>query len=189
MRGGEGPPGSALAFLLLLQAPAEGVRRRTDRRLKHRNEGGGVKTIPVDRRRHRDRETRLLANAHGIAAAAEIGLNGHDRLALARKMMERKLEGRRTSSKLPELVEFVLARPLGRHGGGNARGNAAGCAADCSRTRAQGDDGVGGSGAGRDVALAETNNGYAAKNVSNNRLTQLVATIRGVQYKQNTCDL
>jgi predicted transcriptional regulator len=27
-------------------------------------------------------------------------------------MMERKLEGRRTSSKLPELVELVMARPL-----------------------------------------------------------------------------
>ncbi|WP_164903161.1 RHE_PE00001 family protein [Rhizobium leguminosarum] len=72
----------------------------------------GLKTIPVDRRRHRDRETRLLAIAHGLIAAAEIGLKEHDRLALARKMMERKLEGRRTSSKLPELVELVMARPL-----------------------------------------------------------------------------
>lgn len=50
----------------------------------------GVKTIPVDRRRHR--ETRLLA--------------------LARTMMERKLLGRRTSSKLPELVKMVMAKPL-----------------------------------------------------------------------------
>lgn len=72
----------------------------------------GLKTIPVDRRRHRDRETRLLAIAHGLIAAAEIGLKEHDRLALARQMMERKLEGRRTSSKLPELVELVMARPL-----------------------------------------------------------------------------
>ncbi|NRP89694.1 hypothetical protein GFPCMMHI_05619 [Ensifer adhaerens] len=36
----------------------------------------------------------------------------HDRLALARKMFERKLEGRRTSLKLPELVELVMAKPL-----------------------------------------------------------------------------
>ncbi len=72
----------------------------------------GLKTIPVDRRRHRDRETRLLAIAHGLIAAAEIGLKEHDRLALARQMMERKLTGRRTSSKLPELVELVMARPL-----------------------------------------------------------------------------
>ncbi|TBC87774.1 DUF1612 domain-containing protein (plasmid) [Rhizobium leguminosarum] len=72
----------------------------------------GLKTIPVDRRRHRDRETRLLAIAKGLIAAAEIGLKEHDRLALAKTMMERKLDGRRTSSKLPELVELVMAKPL-----------------------------------------------------------------------------
>ena len=72
----------------------------------------GLKTIPVDRRRHRDRETRLLAIAHGLLAAAEIGMKEHDRLSLARTMFERKLDGRRTSSKLPELVELVMAKPL-----------------------------------------------------------------------------
>jgi hypothetical protein len=72
----------------------------------------GLKTIPVDRRRSRDRETRLLAIAHGFLAAAEIGMKEHDRLTLAKTMMDRKLEGRRTSSKLPELVELVMARPL-----------------------------------------------------------------------------
>ncbi|MGR9424782.1 RHE_PE00001 family protein [Rhizobium leguminosarum] len=72
----------------------------------------GLKTIPVDQRRHRHRETRLLAIAHGLLAAAEIGMKEHDRLALARTMFERKLNGRRTSSKLPELVELVMAKPL-----------------------------------------------------------------------------
>ncbi|MGP4689622.1 RHE_PE00001 family protein [Agrobacterium pusense] len=72
----------------------------------------GLKAIPVDRRRHRNRETRLLAIAHGFMAAAEIGLKEHDRLALTRTLMERKLDGRRTSSKLPELVELVMAKPL-----------------------------------------------------------------------------
>jgi hypothetical protein len=72
----------------------------------------GLKTIPVDRRRHRDRENRLLAIAQGLIAAADIGMKEHDRLALARTLMERKLEGRRTSSKLPELVELVMAKPL-----------------------------------------------------------------------------
>ncbi|MBY3246006.1 DUF1612 and helix-turn-helix domain-containing protein [Rhizobium laguerreae] len=72
----------------------------------------GLKTIPVDRRRHRDRETRLLAIAHGLIAAADIGMKEHDRLTLAKTMMDRKLEGRRTSSKLPELVELVMAKPL-----------------------------------------------------------------------------
>ncbi|SDN38672.1 HTH DNA binding domain-containing protein [Ensifer sp. YR511] len=72
----------------------------------------GLKSIPVDRRRHRDRETRLQAIAQGLIAAAEIGIKEHDRLALAKKMFERKLEERRTSSKLPELVELVMAKPL-----------------------------------------------------------------------------
>ncbi|WP_413712615.1 RHE_PE00001 family protein [Rhizobium sp. Rhizsp82] len=72
----------------------------------------GLRTIPVDRRRHRDRETRLLAIAHGFLAAAEIGMKEHDRLVLSCKLMEQKLEGRRTSSKLPELVELVMAKPL-----------------------------------------------------------------------------
>ncbi|MBY3115647.1 RHE_PE00001 family protein [Rhizobium laguerreae] len=72
----------------------------------------GLKTIPVDRRRHRDQETRLLAIAHGLIVAAEIGLKEHDRLTLAKTMMDRKLDGRRTSSKLPELVELVMAKPL-----------------------------------------------------------------------------
>ncbi|MBY2925528.1 DUF1612 and helix-turn-helix domain-containing protein [Rhizobium leguminosarum] len=72
----------------------------------------GLKTIPVDRRRHRDRETRLLAIAHGLIASAETGLKEHDRLVLARTMFQRKLDGRRTSSKLPKLVELVMAKPL-----------------------------------------------------------------------------
>ncbi len=72
----------------------------------------GLKTIPVDRRRHRDRGTRLLAIAHGFWATADIGMKEHDRLTLAKTMMDRKLEGRRASSKLPELVEFVMAKPL-----------------------------------------------------------------------------
>lgn len=72
----------------------------------------GLKSIPVDRRRHRDREIRLIAIAHGLITAAETGLKEHDRLALAKTMMDRKLEGRRASSKLPELVELVIAKPL-----------------------------------------------------------------------------
>ncbi len=70
------------------------------------------KSISVDRRRHRDREVRLLAIAHGLLAAAEIGMKEHDRLTLAKTMMDRKLDGRRTSSTLPQLVELVMARPL-----------------------------------------------------------------------------
>ncbi|MEZ0000753.1 RHE_PE00001 family protein [Sinorhizobium fredii] len=72
----------------------------------------GLKSIAVDRRRHRDRDTRLLALAQGLFAAAELGLKEHDRLALAQQMMERRLMGRRASSKLPALIDLVIAKPL-----------------------------------------------------------------------------
>jgi hypothetical protein len=72
----------------------------------------GLKTVPIDRRRHRDRDTRLHAILQGLQAGVEIGLREHDRLALARQMMERKLQGRRASSRLPDLIELVTARPL-----------------------------------------------------------------------------
>jgi hypothetical protein len=72
----------------------------------------GLKSIPVERRRHRARDTRLLAIVHGLIAAAELGLKEHDRLALARQMLERRLVGRRSSSNLPGLIELVMTRPL-----------------------------------------------------------------------------
>jgi hypothetical protein len=72
----------------------------------------GLKTVSVDRRRHRDRETRLLAHLAGIIAAADLGMKEHDRLTLARQSMERRLIGRRQTSKLPALIELVISRPL-----------------------------------------------------------------------------
>ncbi len=45
-------------------------------------------------------------------AGVELGFKEHDRLMLARQMLERRLTGRRASSKLPGLIELVLARPL-----------------------------------------------------------------------------
>ncbi len=72
----------------------------------------GLKTIRVERRRHRNFETRLIANIEGVMAGIELGFKEHDRLLLACRMLERRLMGRRASSKLPGLIELVLARPL-----------------------------------------------------------------------------
>ncbi len=72
----------------------------------------GLKTIRVERRRHRNFEIRLLACLDGLLAGIELGFREHDRLLLARQMMERRLVGRRASSNLPGLIELVLARPL-----------------------------------------------------------------------------
>ena len=72
----------------------------------------GLKAIPVERRRHRDRDVRLLAILQGVQGAAEFGLKEQDRLSIALQLLERRLSGRRMSSKLPELVELVIGRPL-----------------------------------------------------------------------------
>lgn len=72
----------------------------------------GLRSIPVERRRHPGRNTRLLALLNGLIAAADLGLKEHDRLALALQMMQRRLLGRRASSKLPDLVDLVISRPL-----------------------------------------------------------------------------
>ncbi|WP_353029114.1 RHE_PE00001 family protein [Mesorhizobium sp. M1004] len=72
----------------------------------------GAKNIPRERRRARNRSDRLLALLDGIHDAAVAGLKEHDRLVLAKSQMERRLKQRRASSKLPDLVELVLSRPL-----------------------------------------------------------------------------
>jgi hypothetical protein len=43
-------------------------------------------------------------------------MKDHDRWLLARKQLEGKLTGRRSSSRLPALVEFILARPIASAG-------------------------------------------------------------------------
>ena len=72
----------------------------------------GARTIPRERRRARDRTARILAFLDAIHEAANTGLKEHDRLALAREQMQRRLKRRRSSSKLPQLIDLVLARPL-----------------------------------------------------------------------------
>src|SRR5208337_29485 len=58
------------------------------------------------------RPTRLLAELEAIAAAADEGLKQHDRWLLARTLLLRKLDGRRSTSRLPELIAYVISRPL-----------------------------------------------------------------------------
>ncbi|MER8563204.1 RHE_PE00001 family protein [Mesorhizobium sp. M0578] len=72
----------------------------------------GAKNIPRERRRARNRGDRLLALLDAIHDAAVAGLKEHDRLVLAKSQMERRLKQRRATSKLPDLVELVMSRPL-----------------------------------------------------------------------------
>ena len=72
----------------------------------------GLRSVSVERRRHRDRDVRLQAITQGLLSAAELGLKEHDRLSLARQMLEGRLVGRRASSRLPQLIDLVMAKPL-----------------------------------------------------------------------------
>ena len=59
---------------------------------------------------------RLNAFLDAIQAGAEAGMKDHDRWLLARRHLEGKLKTRRSSSRLPALVEFILARPIASAG-------------------------------------------------------------------------
>jgi hypothetical protein len=72
----------------------------------------GLKAIPRERRRPRDAASRLAVQLEAIAAAAEAGLKDHDRWLTARTLLGRKLAGRRSTSSLPALLDYVLTRPV-----------------------------------------------------------------------------
>jgi hypothetical protein len=72
----------------------------------------GLRQIPRERRNAKHDTVRLVALLDAFEHSAFIGLKEHDRLVLARTQLNRKLKGKRTNSKLPALIELVLARPL-----------------------------------------------------------------------------
>jgi Protein of unknown function (DUF1612)/HTH DNA binding domain len=72
----------------------------------------GAKQLPRERRRARSWTDRLVAHLDAVHEAATLGLKEHDRLMLAKGQMERRLGERRTSSRLPDLIELALSRPL-----------------------------------------------------------------------------
>ncbi|QWW71228.1 RHE_PE00001 family protein [Rhizobium sp. WYJ-E13] len=72
----------------------------------------GLKQIRHERRRSRDRLTRLQAFLGAMRESAAAGLKEIDRLSLARTQMELRFRGRRSNSSLPQLADFVLSRPM-----------------------------------------------------------------------------
>ena len=60
----------------------------------------GLRTIPRDRRRARDRTTRLIAFLEAVQVSSVANLKEVERLSLARMQMERKLKDRRSTSSL-----------------------------------------------------------------------------------------
>ncbi|MBB3309639.1 hypothetical protein FHT78_001382 [Rhizobium sp. BK196] len=72
----------------------------------------GLKQIRHERRRARNRVTRLQAFLDAMRESAVIGLKEIDRLSLARTQMELRFRGRRSNSSLPQLADFILSRPM-----------------------------------------------------------------------------
>lgn len=72
----------------------------------------GLKLITREHRVSRDFTRGLLAAIDALRAGAEAALKDHARWMLAKELLELKLKGRRGNSKLPQLVDLVLARPL-----------------------------------------------------------------------------
>ncbi|VVC57270.1 hypothetical protein RHAL1_P00016 (plasmid) [Beijerinckiaceae bacterium RH AL1] len=76
----------------------------------------GLRVVPRETRRARGRTAKLGVLLNAITAAAEAGLKDHDRWLLARRQLERKLVGRRSTSRLPALIDLVLATPIASAG-------------------------------------------------------------------------
>lgn len=72
----------------------------------------GMKAIPRERRRPRNSAGRLAVQLEAITAAAETGLKDHDRWTTARMLLSRKLDGRRSTSRMPALLDYALTRPI-----------------------------------------------------------------------------
>ncbi|MDK1492099.1 RHE_PE00001 family protein [Sinorhizobium sp. 7-81] len=72
----------------------------------------GLKTIRHERRRSKDRLTRLLAFLEAMSVTADLGMKELDRLSLAKTQMEMRIRDRRSSSNLPGLIDLVLSRPI-----------------------------------------------------------------------------
>ena len=68
--------------------------------------------MPRERRHARDRLSRLIAILEAFELGATQGLKTHDRLVLARLQLERRLVKKRANSRLPQLLDLVIARPV-----------------------------------------------------------------------------
>ncbi|MCC0013269.1 MAG: DUF1612 and helix-turn-helix domain-containing protein [Rhodobiaceae bacterium] len=72
----------------------------------------GLRDIPREQRRARDQTTRLVAFLDAMSAAANSGLKEIDRLTLAKRQLDRRTVGKRSTSSLPDAIDLLLSRPI-----------------------------------------------------------------------------
>lgn len=94
----------------LLVAAALGSRGKTRSHLAL--VGCGLRTIPLKDRRHPAAMDRYIAGLRALSAGAQEGLRHHDNWTTAKQLLDRKLRGKRSNSRLPELIDLLVGRPL-----------------------------------------------------------------------------
>ncbi|WP_157020025.1 RHE_PE00001 family protein [Mesorhizobium xinjiangense] len=72
----------------------------------------GLREIPRERRRARDPTTRLVGYLEAMSATASAGMKDIDRLTLAKRQLERRAVGKRSTSSLPIAIDLLLSRPI-----------------------------------------------------------------------------
>jgi hypothetical protein len=72
----------------------------------------GIRALPMRQRQTSDPTERIISYLRAITAAGDLGLGDHSRWLTARAGLLRRLAGRRSSSRLPELVDLVMRRPI-----------------------------------------------------------------------------
>lgn len=72
----------------------------------------GLKNQPRRQRQGLPLARRLSLFLHALIASADYGLAEHDKLMQAKARMERITKGRRSNSRLPDLIELALAKPV-----------------------------------------------------------------------------
>jgi hypothetical protein len=71
----------------------------------------GARAIPRASRRNRNTLVRYAAGLDALVAAAEEGMRHHDTWLTAKRLLERKARGRRSTSHLPALINLLIATP------------------------------------------------------------------------------
>src|SRR4051794_10319974 len=72
----------------------------------------GMRAASYRRTHFHDAGTRIAGFLDGLTAAGERGQKDLDRLTLAREVLGVQLKGRRSTSRLPALVDPLLSKPL-----------------------------------------------------------------------------
>lgn len=74
--------------------------------------GCGLRAIPSKDRRHPQPSQRYIAGLRALTSGAHEGLRNHETWGAAKLLLEQKLRGKRSTSRLPRLVELLVGRPL-----------------------------------------------------------------------------